>query len=48
MLGVPHAWPSPDPIVQDLKTCEVSRVIFGEDRVATLRWRLAKRGLRRG
>ncbi len=24
MLGLPHAWPSPDPIVQDLKTYEIA------------------------
>lgn len=24
MLGVPHAWPSPDPIVQDLETYEIA------------------------
>jgi len=24
MLGVPHAWPSPDPIVQDMKTYKIS------------------------
>jgi len=24
MLGVPHAWPSPDPIVQDMKTYEIA------------------------
>ncbi len=24
MLGLPHAWPSPDPIVQDLNTLEIS------------------------
>jgi len=23
-LGMPHAWPSPDPIVQDLKTMEIA------------------------
>ena len=25
MLGVPHAWPSPDPIVQDLETYEIAK-----------------------
>jgi len=25
MLGVPHQWPSPDPIVQDIKTFEISK-----------------------
>ena len=24
MLGLPHAWPSPDPIVQDLRTYEIA------------------------
>jgi 2-hydroxychromene-2-carboxylate isomerase len=24
MLGLPHAWPSPDPIVQDLKTFKIA------------------------
>lgn len=24
MLGVPHAWPSPDPIVQDMKTYKIA------------------------
>ena len=24
MLGVPHAWPSPDPIVQDLETYKIA------------------------
>ncbi len=25
LLGMPHAWPSPDPIVQDLETMEIAR-----------------------
>ena len=25
MLGIPHAWPSPDPIVQDMKTYEIAK-----------------------
>lgn len=25
MLGFPHAWPSPDPIVQDMKTYKIAR-----------------------
>jgi 2-hydroxychromene-2-carboxylate isomerase len=25
MLGMPHAWPSPDPIVQDMKTYEIAK-----------------------
>ena len=25
MLGLPHAWPSPDPIVQDLETFEIAK-----------------------
>src|SRR5262245_26421350 len=24
MLGMPHVWPSPDPIVQDMKTYEIA------------------------
>src|SRR5262249_31289638 len=24
MLGLPHAWPSPDPIVQDMKTFQIA------------------------
>lgn len=24
-LGIPHAWPSPDPIVQDMQTMEIAR-----------------------
>lgn len=44
MLGLPHAWPSPDPIVQDFETMEISSEQPYIHRVTYLGMEAEKRG----